>query len=100
MDNTPQDPHDSLLLMLERCGSQKATAEKLGISPQYINDLLRGRREFSAKIAVLLGWRREVVFYPLEDCAVSLLPINTSGLTEEQREQADRPLVIVREGRE
>ena len=50
---------------LEKCvakaGSQKEAARLLGISTQYLNDLLRGRREASARVLGKLGLRRVVV---------------------------------------
>lgn len=99
MTKTPQSPLDSLLLLVEQSGSQKAAAETLGVSAQYVHDLLINRRDFSAKIAALLGWERKIIYTPLDGCSVSLLPIKKDGLTNEQIEQAARPLVIVQERR-
>lgn len=42
--------------------TQKATAEELGISPQYLGDILAGRREISDRVAKALGFRRVVTF--------------------------------------
>jgi len=42
--------------------SQKQTAELLKISPQYLNDVIRGRRDISAELATRLGFERIVVF--------------------------------------
>ena len=50
---------------LEKCvtraGSQKEAAKLLGISTQYLNDLLRGRREASARVLDKLGLKRITV---------------------------------------
>jgi DNA-binding transcriptional regulator YdaS (Cro superfamily) len=46
---------------VKRAGSQKDAASVLGISPQYLNDLLLGRREASEAILQKLGLRRVIV---------------------------------------
>lgn len=46
---------------VKRAGSQKQLAAELGISTQYLNDLLRGRRDFSDKVLKKLGLERRVV---------------------------------------
>lgn len=43
-------------------GTQKAWAEKHGVSPAYVNDLLQGRREISDNVADMLGYERRVIF--------------------------------------
>jgi DNA-binding transcriptional regulator YdaS (Cro superfamily) len=43
-------------------GSQKETARVLCISPQYLCDILAGRREVSAEVAELLGFERVVSY--------------------------------------
>lgn len=48
-------------------GSQKKAAQRLGISPQYLNDILRGRREISEAVAAKYGLRRVVIFEKMED---------------------------------
>lgn len=40
---------------------QKKAAAELGITPQYLSDLLKGRRRFSDSILEKLGLRRAVV---------------------------------------
>lgn len=42
--------------------SQKDTAEALCVSPQYLHDVLRGRRRVSEALAERLGVRRVVTF--------------------------------------
>ena len=37
--------------------TQKEAAKKLGISPQYLNDLLKQHRPITEKIAGKLGWK-------------------------------------------
>lgn len=48
--------------MVKECGSQKAAAEKLGISLQYLNDYLSGRRNAGAKILAAMELRRVVMY--------------------------------------
>jgi len=50
-----------LLKQVKRAGSQQAAAAALGISAQYLNDLLRGRRDASEAILDKLGLRRIIV---------------------------------------
>ena len=45
-----------------KSASQKAAAAALGISPQYLNDILRCRREPGKKVLAALGYER-LVFY-------------------------------------
>lgn len=45
-------------------GSQQAAADILGISAQYLCDLLHGRREPSETIADALGFTKRVVYLP------------------------------------
>jgi transcriptional regulator with XRE-family HTH domain len=44
------------------CSSQKKVARHLNITPQYLNDILHGRRDISEQVADRLGYRRLVVF--------------------------------------
>ena len=54
----------SLLQCLRRAvavkGSQRAVAAKLGVSPQYLCDVLKGRREPAGKLLKALNVRRVV----------------------------------------
>lgn len=43
-------------------GGQKAAAKRLGVSAQYLNDVLNGRREFGHAILQGLGYRRVVMY--------------------------------------
>lgn len=42
--------------------SQQEFAHDFGISPQYLTDILKRRREISASVAFKLGFKRETVF--------------------------------------
>ena len=57
-----QDVMNRIKNIVAEQGSQKSAAEKLGISLQYLNDYLGGRRYAGAKILSALELRR-VVFY-------------------------------------
>lgn len=46
-------------------------AQEAGVSAQYYNDALAGRRNLNSKVAGLVGLRREVVFVPLLSSTVS-----------------------------
>lgn len=43
-------------------GSQKKAAESFGVSPQYLTDVLHGRREISDRILSKLGLRKRVIY--------------------------------------
>lgn len=47
---------------VRECRTQKAAAKVLGISPQYLGDILAGRREISAHVAELFSYTRVVSF--------------------------------------
>lgn len=46
--------------------SQKRAAHTLAISPQYLNDILRGHREPSETVAAKMGFRRVIEFLPIK----------------------------------
>jgi hypothetical protein len=43
-------------------GGQRQAARLLNISPQYVNDVLQGRRDVSAELADRLGFERVTKF--------------------------------------
>ncbi len=43
-------------------GSQAAYAKHLGISQQYLNDVLHGRRDISSELAQALGYERLTIY--------------------------------------
>jgi plasmid maintenance system antidote protein VapI len=47
-------------------GAQKDMASKFGCSPQYINDLVHGRRSITDAAAIPLGYRKVVIFVPMD----------------------------------
>lgn len=52
-------------LMMElayKCCSQKDAAAKIGISPQYFCDIIKGKREVSQKVSQYFGFRRVCLF--------------------------------------
>ena len=48
--------------MASEMGSQKALAEKLGVTQSYLSDVLNGRREPGPKMLAALGLEAEKVF--------------------------------------
>ena len=51
-----------LAAVIQRAGSQRAAARSLGVSAAYLNDVLRGRRAVSARLARALGLERVTVY--------------------------------------
>lgn len=60
--------HGELLVKLrayvQKKGSQKAAAEELGVSPQYLTDVLKSRRDISLSLGRKLGFEKVDVFFP------------------------------------
>lgn len=59
-DNTFSEDqvYQVLLVKAQELGSQKELAKFLGISPQYVSDLIYKRRELSTAIINKLGFRK------------------------------------------
>ena len=55
-------------------GSQKAAAKRFGISPQYLSDILKGKREIPDKVARAFGVRRSTLFVPIEGAVHLVVP--------------------------
>jgi len=66
--------HEQLLLaivaIVRSCGSQKAAAEHLGVSPQYLSDVLMCRRDIGAKLAKNFGLRPCTIYVPIDEAAL------------------------------
>ena len=47
-----------------RCDSpdQKSAAHSLGVSPQYLSDVLAGRRPIADRLAATLGYRKAILW--------------------------------------
>lgn len=48
-------------------GSQKKWADRVGISQSYVSSVLKRQNPISEKLALALGYRREVVFTKIEE---------------------------------
>lgn len=48
----------------DRAGGQQAWATAHGFSPQYVCDVLKGRRDVSEAMANALGFLKEIRFVP------------------------------------
>jgi DNA-binding transcriptional regulator YdaS (Cro superfamily) len=61
---------EALALLRQACqaaGSQTAWAARVGVSDQYVCDVLRGRRELGKKLATALGLIRQVRYIREEE---------------------------------
>lgn len=58
---TERDALQRLYDLIDDLGTQKAAAQHLGISPQYLNDIL-DRRRSGHKVLERLGLRRVVTY--------------------------------------
>jgi hypothetical protein len=59
---TEYDMRGELTRLVEQLGNQKKTAARLGISKQYLGDVLIGRRPVSSPLAARLGYQKVEVF--------------------------------------
>lgn len=57
---------DSLIIVIKHCikghGTQKAFAKSIGISNQYLNDIIHKRREPGVKVCKALGFTRNTLY--------------------------------------
>ena len=60
--NTHEQMHACLMEALREVGSRRALAAKLNISPGHLNDLIKGNREISSRVADSLGYERLKIF--------------------------------------
>jgi plasmid maintenance system antidote protein VapI len=51
-----------IMQMVDKWGSQRAVADQLEISAAYLNDILRGNRDVSNKVAKRLGYTKIIRF--------------------------------------
>ena len=63
---TTDDVRGLLLEMCEEAGTQQAWAKAHRISPQYVTDVLKERREPGGKMLAALGLRRVVAYERIE----------------------------------
>lgn len=59
---TTDAPHLKIRALVKAAGTQKTVAKALGISQQYLCEVLSGRRDVSRSLAVKLGYRRVIAF--------------------------------------
>ena len=62
---TAAEVRDLLCQACQRAGSQQAWARRHGVSPQYVGDVLIGRREPGDKILDGLQIRKIVTYEPM-----------------------------------
>ena len=55
------DPRTRLRRLVRRCGTQRAAAAEMGISSNYLSDLIHGHRVCSDRILGKLELRRIIV---------------------------------------
>lgn len=62
---TEAEVREELRRRVQKVETQKEAATVLGVSAQYLNDVLRGRREIAATLAQALGYQRITLFTAL-----------------------------------
>lgn len=65
----------NLKYIIEQEGSQKDYAQKVGVSEQYLSDVINGKRRPGKKLLRGMGWER-ITLYGTEN------NVNRLGLTE------------------
>lgn len=63
---TEQEVLARLRRQVEQSGSQRAWADAAGLTPQYIHDVLRGRRGIGAAVLAALGVERVVRYVAID----------------------------------
>ena len=58
----PGSVRERIRQVVAEAGSQKAAAERLGISAAYLSDILLKRRAISAEVGAKVGYERVVVW--------------------------------------
>lgn len=69
-----EDEVRAMVLALHGRHKQCDLAKEAGVSAQFYNDAVRGRRALNDKVAGLVGLRREVVYVPVYVPLLSSLP--------------------------
>lgn len=61
-----RDLVEELRLLADSMSSHKALATKIGISPQYLLDILKGKRDPGTKVCIFLGVTPVLVYKEIE----------------------------------
>lgn len=59
---TEQEVMERLRAAIEGAGGQRAFAEKHGLTPAYINDVVHGRRALADRILAAIGVKRTITY--------------------------------------
>ncbi len=62
-----EEMRELLRRRVEAAGGQKACAAAIGVSPQYLGDCLKGRRDIGKSIATPLGYEPLTIYVPMKD---------------------------------
>ncbi len=54
---------DLLKSQVTKAGSQQALATQLRISPQYLHDVLKGRRKVGERLVTAMGMERRIEYF-------------------------------------
>ena len=63
---TAHKMRDKLKAAVKAAGGQKTWADANGVSPQYVCDCLKGRRDIGEGIAVPLGYKPVTMYVPAD----------------------------------
>lgn len=67
---TPDDAIELIEDLITELGTRSKAADALGISPQYLSDIMSGARAISDNVARKLGYSK-VVYYEKQDWEVN-----------------------------
>ena len=62
---TSQELIDEIRRRITETGQAKKLALELGFSPQYLSDVIQGRREIGEALAKKLGYQKRVLWEPI-----------------------------------
>ena len=57
----PIDPVARLLALQAKIGTRKDLAQKMGVTPSYMSDVINRRRDLSPRLLKALGLRRVII---------------------------------------
>lgn len=64
---TEEEMRELLRVEVEKIGSQRAWARAHNLSEPFVNDVLRGRREVTSRVADELGYVKRTLYEPKEE---------------------------------
>lgn len=59
---TDTELREEIRKRIRQIGTQKEAAKRWGFSDQFINDIIKGRRNITKKLLAAIGYKRTVIY--------------------------------------